>query len=135
MIRRDRPHANALNTRVLHAPLPSPLPSRGEGVVGADLDLLSGRLEAFGADLQVDPRLVHGFECVLEREVAVLEELQLLVQLLQGLLVCQVLVHGSTSSTRAPTRPVARRMRTLRSMAVSAAERMTTPDSASCVML
>src|SRR5437879_2984960 len=102
---------------------------------GADLDLLAGSLEAFGADLQIDPGLFDRLEGVLESEVAVFQELQLLVQLLQRLLVCQLFVHGSTSSTRAPTRPVASRMRSLRSTAVSAAERMTTPDSASWVML
>src|SRR6266576_432193 len=102
---------------------------------GADLDLLAGRLEALGADLQVDPGLFDRLEGVLQSEVAVFQEFQLLVLLLQGLLVCQLFVHGSTSSTRAPTRPVASRMRSLRSTAVSAAERMTTPDSASWVML
>src|SRR5713226_8814567 len=102
---------------------------------GADLDLLAGRLQALGADLEVNARLVDRLQRVLQRQVAVLQELQLLIELFQRLLIRQLLAHGSTCSTRAPSRPVASRMRTLRSTAVSAADLTTRPVSASIVML
>src|SRR6266852_3368714 len=140
MVNAEGRDANVLNRRHRHSrpsPRPSPLWADGELLAGfgADLDLLAGRLEAFGADLQIDPCLVDGLERVFQRQVTVLEHFQLLVQLLQRLLVRQLLAHGSTCSTRAPRRPVASRMRSLRSTAVSAAERTTCPVSESIVML
>src|SRR5216684_1132730 len=102
---------------------------------GTDFDLLAGRLQALRADLEIDAGLVDGLERVLERQVAILQNLELLIQLLQRLLVGQLIVHGSTFSTRAPRCPVASRMRSLRSTAVSAVERTTCPVSASIVML
>src|SRR5260370_11824638 len=102
---------------------------------GADLDLLARGLQAFGADLQINPRLVDRLQRIFERQVAILQELQLLIELFQRLLVRQLFAHGSTCSTRAPSPPVASRMRTLRSTAVSAIERTTCPVSASMVML
>src|SRR4029077_13321650 len=105
------------------------------GGFGPDLDLLAGRLEALGADLQIDPRLIDRLQRILQRQVAVLQKLQLLIQPFQRLLICQLLAHGSTCSTRAARRPVASRMRSLRSTAGSDATRTTAPDSASCVML
>src|SRR2546425_610657 len=101
----------------------------------ADLDLLAGGFQPFGADLQVDARLIDGFQRVFEGKVAVLQQLQLLVELLERLFVGELLAHGSTSSTLAPRRPDASRMRTRRLILVAAAERMTVPDSASSVML
>src|SRR5437016_13891525 len=100
-----------------------------------NFDLLPCGVEALGADLQVDAGFIDGLERVLERKVAVFQDLQPLVELLERLLVGQVLAHGSTSSTRAPRRPDPRRMRTLRSTHVASAERITSPDAASCVML
>src|SRR6266851_9016818 len=128
------------NVRVI-MPIPSSRPAAVGaslelfGGLGADLDLLAGRLEALGTDLQIETRLVDRLQRILERQVAVLQKLQLLVELLQRLLVRQLLAHPSTCSTRAPSRPVANRMRSLRSTAVSVADRTTRPDSASIVML
>src|SRR5436305_11592992 len=68
----------------------------------ANFDLLARGLEPLGADLQVDPRLVDGFQSVFEREVPVLEQFELLVELIEGLFVGDVLAHVSTSSTFAP---------------------------------
>src|SRR5207253_10575214 len=76
-----------------------------------------------------------GLQRVFEGKVAVLEQLQLLVELLERLFVGELLAHVSTSSTLAPIRPDASRMRTRRLTFVAAAERMTVPDSASSVML
>src|SRR5260370_33954629 len=101
----------------------------------SDLDLLARRLEALRAHLQIDASLVHRLEGVLKTELSVLEELELLIQLLECLLVGQLLSHDSTSSMRAPSRPAARRTRTLRFTAVPADDRSTAPDSASFVML
>src|SRR5690242_472044 len=92
-------------------------------------------VQALGADAQVNARLVDRVQRVVEGEVAVLEKLQLLVELVEGLLVREVLAHFSTSSTRAPSRPLPRWMRTARPLAVSPADRITAPDSASCVRL
>src|SRR5437660_706317 len=100
-----------------------------------NFDLLPCGVEALGADLQVDAGFIDGLERVLERKVAVFQDLQPLVELLERLLVGQVLAHGSTSSTRAPRRPDPRRMRTLRSTPVAAAERITSPDAAPGRML
>src|ERR1700737_2553342 len=102
---------------------------------GADLDLLARGLQALGADLQIHPRLVDSLQGILEGKLAVLEQFQLFVQLFQRLFVRQLLAHGSTRSTRAPRRPVASRIRSLRSTAVSEAARTTAPVSASWVML
>src|SRR6266550_6538945 len=101
----------------------------------SDLDLLACCVESLGADLQVDARLVHRLQRAFEREVAVLQQLELLIQLFERLLVGQVLAHRSTSSTFAPIRPEPRRIRTRLPAAVAAADRITAPDSASCVML
>src|SRR2546421_5561597 len=103
--------------------------------LASDLDLFARRVETFGADLQIDARLVHGLQRVLQREVAVLEQLQLLVQLLERLFIGKVLAHRSTSSTRAPRRPEPSRIRTRLPASVEVAERITAPDSTSCVML
>src|SRR6266852_4454254 len=113
---------------------PSPELRLGFGF-SADLDLFSGSIQALRADLEVDARLVDRLQRIFQREVAVLQDLQLLVELLERLLVRQVLAHDSTSSTRAPSLPEPRRIRIRRSTAVPAAERTTAPDSASCVML
>src|SRR5262252_5394028 len=100
-----------------------------------DLDFLARGLEALGADSEVDARIVHRLQGVLEREIAVLQQLQLLVELRERLLVGEVLGHGSTSSTRAASRPAASLMRSPRPLDVPLAARRTAPDSASCVML
>src|SRR5260370_21196047 len=104
------------------------------GGFGADLDLLARGLQAFGADLQINPRLVDRLQRIFERQVAILQKLQLLIELLQRLLIRQLLAHGSTSSTRAPTRPVASRMPSLRFTDVSAAHRTPRPASPSTGM-
>src|SRR5437764_10707004 len=101
----------------------------------SDLDLLAGGFEPFGADLQDDAGFVDGFQRILDRQVPVLEQLQLLVKLFERLFVGQILAHGSTSSTRAPRCPDDRRMRTRRLTLVPPAVRITLPDSASSVML
>src|SRR2546427_8862623 len=98
-------------------------------VFRAHLDFLSRRFQALRADLQVDAGLVDRLQRVLQREVAVLEELQLLVQLGQRLLVRKVLAHGSTSSTRAPNRPEARLMRTRPPLLTADAAVTTAPES------
>src|SRR5947209_1939322 len=119
-------------------PLSPTLSPAGRGDLlgfGADLDLLAGSLQALGADLQVHTRLVDRLQRILERKVAVLEKLQLLVEPFERLLVRQLLAHVSTCSTRAASRPVASRMRSLRSTVVSEADLTTAPESASCVML
>jgi CRP-like cAMP-binding protein len=104
--------------------------------LSADLDLLAGGLESLGADLQVDARVVNRLQRGLQRQVAVLQQLELLVELLERLLVGEVrLAQGSTSSTRAPIWPAPRRILTRRSTRASLAERSTDPVSASCVML
>src|SRR5712664_1098103 len=102
---------------------------------GADLDFLAGRFQALRADLQIHPRLIDRFQRIFQGQVAILQKLQLLIQLLQRLLIRHLVVHDSTCSTRAASRTVARRIRSLRSTAVSDADRRTAPDSASCVML
>src|SRR5713226_1740358 len=103
--------------------------------LGSDLDLLARRLEALGAHLQIDASIIDRFQRIFERQVAVLQKLELLIQLLERLLVRELLGHVSTSSTLAPSRPAASRMRSRRLIAVPADERRTAPDSASCVML
>src|SRR5215831_14537015 len=100
-----------------------------------DLDLLARRVEALGADPQVDARIVHRLQGVLERKVAVLQQFQLLIEPRERLLVGEVFGHGSTSSTRAASRPAASLMRSRRPLDVPLAARRTAPDSASCVML
>src|SRR5207248_1804602 len=62
------------------------------------------------------------------------EHLELVVELLERLLVGEAVAHGSTSSTRAPSLPLATRMLSRRPGAVDDAARTTAPDS-SCVML
>src|SRR5260370_11803661 len=103
------------------------------GGFGADLDLLARGLQAFGADLQINPRLVDRLQRIFERQVAILQKLQLLIELLQRLLIRQLLAHGSTSSTPAPTRPGASRIRSFRFTDLSPADRTTRPDSPSLV--
>src|SRR5882672_7792065 len=102
---------------------------------GPDFDLLACDFQTLRAHLQVDSRLINRCKGILEGKVAIFEELELLVQLLERLLVGQLLAHDSTSSTRAPRRPAPSLMRTRRSTAVSFDVRSTAPDSASCVML
>src|SRR5260370_7256499 len=76
------------------------------GGFGADLDLLARGLQAFGADLQINPRLVDRLQRIFERQVAILPKLQLLIELLQRFLIRKLLPHGSTSPTPAPPRPL-----------------------------
>ena len=86
-------------------------------------------------DLQVSPRLLDRFQRVLQAEVPLLEVTQAGIEQLQGLLVAEILLQGWTSSTLAPSEPLASRTRTRVPAATDAADLMTRPVRASRVML
>src|SRR5207302_11198624 len=105
--------------------------------IGSDFDLPPRRVEPLLADLQIGARFVNRLQRSVQRQVAVFELAQLLVEQLQGSLVRELLqrLRHPASSTNARKDPRASRTSTRLPRPVSPGALITAPLPESIVML